>query len=296
MNRSTSAHFSQDRPGQGDATRDGITRVRLGASPAPWISIIAVVLVFLTSVVLYHTYELQIDSVYRQANPGRSLLLGGLYLALFIAVPLAGFLAGWRRGFPDWAYPFASFALLFSLFIPSVAEMVLGIDGSWVTSTSCLALFIPFLIILLAGSFVFRPRVPLLTIITNDFDDTTRVSFALFAVVFWGQSLLMDGLSPDQKLPLRSLGALIAVLVSILYLRSTRPRIRWLSLVVGAALIVIGSVLGHALIWGGFGPYSTGVFIGRALIALLFAVLPVVLIQWLLPPRVGLSRQERQPA
>jgi hypothetical protein len=204
-----------------------------------------------------------------------------LWLATVFLSLLIGIIAGWRKGFPRWVYPYL--VILFAVIVVPLMgrlSLLLGPDrfSPWVGAAILLGSFLG----LVAAALFLVSRIPPVRKIFRDVrNDWTRVSFGMFAYLAFATGFYGgDHLPPFG--PAVWLPAVVVVLGALAHLIS---RSRWArSLALIAALLI--SFLLKIIFSGGDTSFS-----GAALILVLFIFLPA-LVELLPHPKMPLEGQK----
>lgn len=181
-------------------------------------------------------------------EPWRRWLQFGPYLLV-----LLGLVVAWVRGFPRWSYPYAGYALAFTLYMSSVSTPGLTLLGHTFRRREPWGwrAWLPLGAALLAGLLLTRSLRPAARFVTGAWCDWTRFSFALYGplpLVMW---LLFDEVHPPYPAPYLALSALFLAAGAVAYMRSTTPLKRALSLLAGLTATWLVCTVGLAAYWHG---------------------------------------------
>jgi hypothetical protein len=179
------------------------------------------------------------------------------YLWVVLLLPPAGVGLGWVKGFPRWSYPYASLALLFSLYLMNASTPGLRLFGFETFGRELWGLraLVPLAVALLAGLLITRSWQPARRFLAHLRSDLTLISFTLFGAMPFLILISFDEMNRAYSLPFMLGLTLVMLLTVAAYLRSAHPRHRVLSLAIGIVLIVAVNTLVPTAYWlqnGGF--------------------------------------------
>jgi hypothetical protein len=215
-------------------------------------------------------------------------------------VMLVGLGVGWAQSFPRWSYAYLLMVPLFSVYV-SVGAMSAIWPYAYPLCVPLIGPAIPLGLVAAVVVAVTRSWEPLVRLFTHIWEDWTRLSFALYALVPWVVWLAFDEIEDRYVLPFMIALTLILTGGALAYLRSTRALQRVTALLTATVLARVVATTGTKVYWNTHPqPWMTGSpvpwhGIARAsasavllLLAFLFApALLGLLRRWLSAPRAA---------
>ena len=189
-------------------------------------------------------------------------------IVMTLVFPLVGVVIGWKHGFPRWSYPYAGFALMFSLFLAGVATPSLKLFGVAVFGREIWGwrAALPLATAVVASILLTRSVRPLLDVPQKVREDPTLLTFGLFGFMPLFVPIVLDEVYAPF---IRIFTTLVMTATAFLYMRVANQRSR-------SGVLLAGIVLTVALA-------RPSLILGLTVIALLAS-----------PAAIGLARDSRQ--
>ncbi len=165
------------------------------------------------------------------------------YLAGWYVAVCAGWGLGWVRRFPRWSYPYGGLILVMASW-----WVALGTNLTWIIVMDAA---LPLAVVVVVAVILAPTVDPWRYLFRGVWQDWTRVSFAIYAVVPLALWVQLDQIDLTYKLLLWAPTVLLVAAGALAYLRSSRAWLRVLSLSAGLILSWTSMAMGVAAYWDG---------------------------------------------
>lgn len=170
---------------------------------------------------------------------GRSWSTTRWFFAASYLVLLIGFAVGWVKGFPRWSYPYVGW----TLFIHLLGNRT--VSGLWIFSG--LGEWIPLLVVAVIALLLTRSVRPLRQLVTGVWQDWTRLSFVLYAIVPVLVMASFDEVTKPYPIPYLAASSVALAGGALAYVRVAKTSQRALALLIGMTLSWTVTTVGYTI-------------------------------------------------